>query len=536
MAFLRIEKKKSGTYMRIVKSYKDNGTPRHKTLYSLGKVEDYPSKQLENIAKKLLEVAGVSMESIVKESFKEIDRVNYGYVLVIKKLWKLFNMNVFSNYIANRTRAKFDWISVLQLMIAERLNEPVSKRSSFYNQSEYIGLNNHYNLEHFYRTLDILSKEQDYLKEHLFTQQQSLFTDQLDVVFYDVTTLYFESQQDRPDSKPSKGYSKDGKAHKTQVFLGLLVDKMRNPITYNIYKGNTSEGNTMMEAVKQFKNNYRIDKAIVVADSAMFDSKNRNFIVDNSIDYIIGERLKVLPEQVKEKLLNRSLHTPINENTDIDRFSLTCIEHQGRKIICTYSEKRAKKDAYEREKLIDKAQKWIDQPSKYKQAKKKGAGRFISTDENGVPLELNKQKIEEDAKYDGFKALSTTTDLPVEDVLEKYKDLFEVEHAFRTLKSQLEIRPVYHWTDSRIEGHIAMCFIAYTFLNYLRNATNLQYREIVKALDLMQMSVIEEGETKRKVYMRSKATENGKILLNKLKIVMPNDVMSESAVNQAVKI
>jgi transposase len=530
MAFLRVEKKESGTYMRIVESYKEKGIPKHRTLYSLGKVEDYPSYQLENIAKKLLELAGVALEDIVAESFHEVGRVNYGYILIIKKLWKIFNMDTFSKHITSITKTKFNWIEVLQLMIVERLNEPSSKLSTYNNQSEYLGLSETYELQYFYRTLDLLAQKQDYLKQHLFKQQQNLFTQELDVVFYDVTTLYFESQKENPNSKRQKGYSKDGKAHKTQVVLGLLVDKLRNPITYNIYKGNTYEGGTMIDALSQLRKTHKIDKVVAVADSAMIDSGNRAFMEDCSINYIIGDRLKNLPENIQQQLLNKKTHKAVNDNVTKENFSYACIEYQGRKLICTYSENRAHKDAYEREKLIIKAEEWLKNPSKYKQAKKKGAGRFITINEDGLPLELNKDKIKEDAKYDGFKALSTTTDLSIEEVLEKYRDLFEVEHAFRTLKSQLEIRPVYHWTDERIEGHIAMCFIAYTFLNYLRNITQMQYREIIKAIDQMQMSIIEEGQSKEKVYMRSKITDNSEKILNKLKIATPKDTTPQNTV------
>ena len=99
--------------------------------------------------------------------------------------------------------------------------------------------------------------------------------------------------------------------------------------------------------------------------------------------------------------------------------------------------------------------------------------------------------------------MATTTKLGVVEIIEKYSDLFEVEHAFRTLKSQLEIRPVFHWTNARIQGHIAMCFLSYTFLNYLRNSTQLQYRQIIRAIDKMQMSEIKEDNKSELLYMRS---------------------------------
>lgn len=532
MAFLRAEKKKSGTYLRIVQSYKDKGTAKHKTLHSLGKIEDYPPEQLESIAKKLLELAGLNMEEIVASSFHEIARVNYGYALVIKKLWDLFNMNEFVRKVKQKSKIQFDWMQVLQLLIAERINEPTSKRQSCFNQEEYLGFGDSIDLQHFYRTLDVLSKEQNLLRRHLFQQQRSLFTQELDVVFYDVTTLYFDSQKEIEGNKKKKGYSKDGKAHKTQVVLGLLVDKQRNPVTYHIYEGNTYEGHTMIDALKDLKQDYNIDRIIVVADSSMIDTANRKYITESNMDYILGDRIKVLPESVKSKLLDKNNHLPLSKGISKSDYSYTSLNYKERRIICTYSSKRAEKDAYERGKLIKKAQTWLENPNKYKNVKKRGAGRFIVSSDEGHPLELNTEKIEQDARYDGFKAIATSTKISASEVLSKYNDLYEVEHAFRALKSQLEIRPVYHWTNQRIEGHIAMCFIAFTFLNYLRNTTQLQYKTIRKALDRMQMSMIKEDKSDDITYMRSNIREEEKTIFSTLKIVAPRDITPEKTINQ----
>jgi transposase len=536
MAFLRAEKKKSGTYLRIVESYKFQGKPRHRTIHSLGKVEDYPAEQLEKIAKKLLELSGMEMDQIIASSFHETNRFNYGYALVIKKMWEVFNMGIFVRMANSRTRARFGWEGVLQLMVAERLNEPCSKLRTFSNQNEYIGFGTEAGLQHFYRTLDILNKEQDILKKHLFKQQRSLFAQRLDVVFYDVTTLYFDSQLEQQDSIRKKGYSKDGKAHKTQVVLGLLVDKLRNPVSYDIYEGNTYEGHTMIEALKKLKKQYSIDRCIVVADSAMIDKDNRDYITGNEMDYILGDRIKSLPKKIKDHLLDKTKHVKVFEEVKKEQYSYAQLDYKGRRIICTYSEKRAKKDAHQREKLIDKAQNWIENPGKYKQVKKRGAGRFINIDQDGTPRELDHQRISLDARYDGFKAIATTTKLGVAEILEKYSDLFEVEHAFRTLKSQLEIRPVFHWTNERIKGHIAMCFLAYTFLNYLRNATQLQYSQILKALDKMQMSEIKEDSKSELLYMRSNVDEDQSRIFKKLNIKIPKDVTPINTINQYFKL
>lgn len=528
MAFLRVEKKKSGTYLRIIQSFKIDGKTKHKTIHSLGKVEDYSVEQLERIAKKLVEIAGGNINNVFGGSFQELGRYNYGYALITQHLWRDYNFAGLTKIINNRNKIKFSWHEVLQLMIAERINEPGSKLQSHFNQNEYIGFSDkEIPLHHFYRTLDILSKEEDLIKNHVFTQQHSLFSTVLDVVFYDVTTIYFESQIEQDDALRKKGYSKDGKAHKTQVVLGLLVDKDRNPITYQVYQGNTYEGGTMVDALEKMRTQFTIDKVIVVADSAMIDKDNRDFMVKNEIDYIIGDSIKSLAKDIREKLINKENHRSVK-----DLFTYTETGYKGRRLICTYSEKRARKDACERQKLIDKANRWLNEPSKYKQVKKRGAGRFISTTEKGTPIELDKERIEQDAKFDGFKALSTTTDLDIEVILSKYRDLFEVEHSFRALKSQLEIRPVFHWTDKRIRGHVLMCFIAFTFINRLKNTTQLQYRAIVKAIDKMQVSEINDDKIDKNIYLRSKIDETQQKIIDKLGLKVPNDTTPQNAINQ----
>jgi transposase len=531
MAFLRAEKKESGTYLRIIQSYKLDGKSKHKTLYSLGKLEDYDSNQLERIAKKILELIGKDIDVLDSGHLYELGRYNYGYALVVNKLWDVFNLDKLARVVSHRHRTKFDWQTIFRFMIAERINEPCSKLQSSFNQSEYLGFSEgSIPLHQFYRTLDLLSNEEDFIKQHLFTQQRSLFSTVLDVVFYDVTTLYFESQVEQKDALRQKGYSKDGKAHKTQIVLGLLVDKNRNPISYQIYQGNTYEGHTMLGALNSMKQQFTIDRVVVVADTAMIDKENRNFMVNNQIDYIIGDSIKTLPKTIKETLINIENHKAI-EGISKQSFSYNETIYKGRRIICTYSAKRARKDAYAREKLIDKAKQWLEEPSKYNQVKKRGAGRFITT-KDGEPKTLNLQVIENDAKYDGFKALSTTTELPVETIIEKYSDLFEVEHTFRALKSQLEIRPVFHWTDKRIKGHIAMCFTAFTFINHLKNITKLQYRTIVKAIDRMQVSLIKDDKAKSNIYLRSKIDSTEQTIIDKLKLKVLNDTTPQNAINQ----
>lgn len=532
MAFLRVDKKKSGRYIRIIQSYKENGKARHRTLYSLGKVEDYTPDQLENIAKKLMELADRSLDELYGDGFTEQARYNYGYSLVLNSLWNTFNLDILIRRISRRRKVQFNWEDALKLMVVERINEPCSKLRNSLNQSEYFGLTeNKVELHHLYRTLDILSDEENAIKSHLFTQGRTLFSTVLDVVFYDVTTLYFDSHVEQEGALRQKGYSKDGKAHKTQVVLGLLVDKNRNPITYEVYQGNTYEGETMIDALKVMKKNYTIDNVVVVADTAMIDKANREYMVSQGIEYIIGDSVKGLGKKIQGELIDHSGHKPLVSSKD-NTITYVEKEYKGRRLICTYSTKRARKDAHERQKLIDKAQKWIEQPSKYKSVKKRGAGRFIKTDEDGQAIDIDLERIANDEKYDGFKAISTTTTQSIETILTKYQDLFEVEHSFRALKSQLEIRPMFHWTDKRILGHICMSFIAFTFINHIKNITQQQYHPLIKAIDRMQLSKILDAKSNKIIYIRSKVGETQQVLIDKLKLKIPKDANPQNAVNQ----
>lgn len=530
MAFIKTEKKANGTYLRIVESYREGTKTKHRTLHTLGKVEDYTLSQLEGLGRKFLELAGKTIDDLPKNTFSELGRYNYGYALAINKLWGLFKMNDVLKYVGNGTKTRFDWETCLKLMIVERMNEPCSKRQCSFNQSEYIGFLSNIELHQFYRTLDIISNREHLIKEHMRKQHSILSGEILDVVFYDVTTLYFDSHVEEEGNLRQKGYSKDGKARKTQVVLGLLVDKKRNPISYEVYPGNTYEGATMITALEKLQKQYKKSELVVVADSGMIDKTNRDFMVKNKINYIIGDPIKSLGKGISSKLIDPKNHTFLGEKES--GLTYVEVEYKGRRLICTYSVKRAAKDAYERQKLIDKATAWLQNPSKYKQVKKRGAGRFIEMDGDGETLKLNLEQIRADEKFDGFKAISTTTKLSVEELLSKYRDLFEVEHAFRTLKSQLEIRPMFHWTDSRIKGHICMCFIAYAFLNYMRNRTNMQYSTLIKTLDKMQVSKIEDSQKSEITYMRANICEEQTKLLKTMNLPQLPSLSIESTINQ----
>jgi len=512
MAFLRAENKKSGKYLRIVESYRDEtGKARQRILYSLGKVEDYSPEQLKRIGAKLYQLGGGNLKELLGIEATEKARYNYGYYQVFYKAFKNFSLDYLSKNIQAKHKLGFNFQNALLLMLIERLHDPCSKRSSYFNQGEYINIQP-VELQHLYRTLDKLADYHQLIQKHIYQTGRNLFNQQLDVVFYDVTTLYFDSELEDENSIRETGFSKDGKIGKTQILFCMLIDRHKQPIGYRIFKGGTFEGHTFEYAIDDLRKEFQIDKVIVVADRGMLSTDNLKLVVDNGYEFIVGERLRTLPKKIKSYLVqikNYQQEWVYNDNLGKQVLVKFCTtEYKDRTIIGTFSQKRAKKDRHKREEKLLKAQKLLSNPANIE----KKASRYFLKKETKEKYILNEAKIAEDEKYDGFLAIATNnTKLPIAEVLEQYKQLYRIEHTFRTFKSHLETRPMFHWSNKRIEGHICLCYIAYTLLNNTllnlnKNGGQFTEGNLRKTLDKMQLSLIEHDS--KEVLLRSTQREN----------------------------
>src|SRR5690606_34203461 len=347
------------------------------------------------------------------------------------------------------------------------------------------------------------------IQQHIYQTGRDLFNTQLDVVFYDVTTLYFESSVESEEENRTlrrKGFTKDGKVGDTQILFCMLIDRNKRPIGYQIFKGNTYEGHTLPEALKGLKQKYNIDKVIVVADRGMMNKNNLASVTGNGFEFIIGERLKSLPDKLKTQLTDlHNYHQEWHINEEDERVCVryTTLQYKGKTIIGTYSTKRAAKDKHDREALLGKTNVLLNHPELLQKKAKRHFLKQTGTEQ----YEIDEEKIQASTKYDGFLAISTNNaTLPATEILDQYKQLFKIEHTFRSFKSHLETRPVFHWTDKRIEGHICLCYIAYTLQHYVLQKlekfpikiTDKILREI---LDKMQVSLLQHNGDK--VYLRS---------------------------------
>ena len=284
-----------------------------------------------------------------------------------------------------------------------------------------------------------------------FEHTKAVMGGQVTVAFYDTSTLYFESQE---DDVRVPGYSKDGKNENPQVVLGLLVGTGGNPIGYELHKGNQYEGSTLLPIVKKLEKRFNLSHPVIIADSGLLSAKNIEQLEEDGYEYIVGARVRSMSKADKEAVLKLGLK-------DGELISLTI---KDRRHVISMSDKRAKKDARDREKGIKRLEKRFANGKITKASvNNRGYNRFLTLQgETTVTIDLD--KIAEDARLDGLKGYVTNSKITDKEIVENYRNLSFIERAFRMNKTDLAIRPIYHRLFNRIEAHVCICFTAYTIL------------------------------------------------------------------------
>ena len=518
--FLREIKAGGNTYLNIVETYRVKGKVRHKYIASLGRLDDeVKGEQLKRIALKLLEYYDKNKTILDVSSAEERERKIWGGVKVYRKIWDYFGFDKIFKKILRGRKIEFDFFSATFLMLLDRLLGPKSKLKSYEEQERYYGIEEN-DLQHLYRALDVLADNKEIIEQELFHKNRSLFNIGVDVVLYDVTTLYFDSS--RVDSLRDFGFSKDCKINNVQILLGLLTDLDGRPVGFDIFPGNTFEGHTLEDAIKKINDRFNINRLIIICDQAMLSKDNLKLLQEAGYQYIVGSRIKNRSKSLKEKILEIEKYSELLKTED-ETVLYRELDLAGDRLICTWSSARARKDKAIRERLLAKAEKIIYQ-GKGSVINKRGASRYIKLETQGTPS-LNEDKIIEDTRWDGFFGIQTNCkNLSHSTILSYYKDLWRIEESFRIFKSHLETRPIFHWTPKRIKGHMVLCFIAFMLertleLELRNNKIEYSPEKIRKALNDLQFSTIQiENKT---FYLRSNVEGLANDILRLLKIRIP---------------
>ena len=347
---------------------------------------------------------------------------------------------------------------LLKHLVISRITHPGSKL----NLAQYLtdtGRNT-ISVYSIYRFLDKLNDRlKEKVEEITFAYTKSVLGGKIGVVFYDMTTIYFEASE--PDDFRIAGFSKEGKHQNPQIMLGLLVGKDGYPIGYELFEGNTFEGNTLIPILENYINRFKIDKPIVIADSGLLSQSNIELLVENKYGFIIGARIKNESNPIKNKILE--LEIASGQSSKIDKGN-------GLVLHISYSEKRAKKDKFNRERGLAKLEKRITSGKLTKaNINNRGYNKFLKLEGN-VSVSIDKDKLKQDIKWDGLKGYLTNTVLSSTEVIANYNNLWKIEKAFRINKTDLQIRPIYHRLRKRIEAHICVSFMSYLVFKELERA------------------------------------------------------------------
>ncbi|MFZ0281959.1 MAG: IS1634 family transposase [Bacteroidales bacterium] len=334
-------------------------------------------------------------------------------------------------------------------LVISRLAFPLSKLKTIDYLYRYQGVM--LDIDAVYRFLDKLNNRlKGKVEQIAFAHTLNVLSGNISVVFYDMTTLYFEASDE--DDLRKTGFSKDGKHQNPQIFIGLLVGLGGYAIGYDIFEGNTYEGHTLIPFLEKISKKFNLEKPVVVADAGLLSNENIKALETNHYEYILGARLKNEADRIKEKILRSKFK---------DGSTITIVKPPKKRLIVNYSSVRATKDEYNRRRGLNRLEKKIKTGRLTKSnINNRGYNKYLRLT-GEISIEIDYEKYNHDQAWDGLKGYITNSMLNNEEVMQNYKNLWFVEKAFRMSKTDLRIRPIYHRLRDRIEAHICIAFTAY---------------------------------------------------------------------------
>jgi transposase len=566
--FVRTVKAKGHRYVRIVENYREGGRLHQRVVANLGNVKLCQKDLVQVIEglRQLVEKVYVTEEEIEPQNGSEYGRITVGIWL-----WRQLGFEeVLSGRFA-RTRVKEVGSVYAQCMVLNRLCDPESKLGIFRwledvylpgwglprvlekeEQKEYA--------ERFYRTLDYLERWKEGLEKELYVRVRDLFHLRVDVVFYDVTSSYFEGAGARGLGK--RGYSRDGHPQDKQVVIGLVLCQGL-PIAHHIFEGNRTDITTVKEVAKDLKERFQIGRFVFVGDRGMVSEEIIEFLEEEGIDYVVALRRRECRETAKALEVDvdetwedlgcvRAKELVVEADTFVrDEWGLASKE--GRRLVLCYNEERAGQERQKRRDKMDKLRPQLEalcalvNSGKLKNprtiteratrilSRRKGSRYFNWNLQDGrFEFSEDKRKLAYEEKLDGkFVLLCRTKSywLSTFEVVETYKDLWEIEWAFRDLKSFIELRPMRHYKDNRVRGHVQICVWALLTQRVLQKRLDQAGIGMTSRMALESLRTIKVVETQvgqKKITFVTPPNPRNQGILNALGLGLPRVLVEEA--------
>ena len=527
--YIRTTKNQRGdAYYHLVESYRQDGKVKQRTLMSLGRVEDNRMEELAAAISKHLETINIFNLS------KEIDISDtyiLGPLLVLERMIENLGIKAaLQNVLSKHKRLLFDFEKVVFTQLSSRSIKPVSKLALYDNwvSRMYPELVDHQvDLQHIYRSLDILADHKEEIEKFLYQWKKDLFTLNVDVVLYDLTTIRFESTREDMGELRKFGYSKEMRTDCTQVVLGLLTDTDGIPLCFEVHPGNTFEGKTLQGIVEKMRGKFSIRRFIFIADRGLFSFENLEHIRADGGEFIVGLKMGSMTKQRQEDYYDLSKFIWINQAL---AFYETVLN--GDRCIITWSKSRYERDGKAREDILEKIRLKLA-------AEKKMTKKFITNRNYKKYLKIQ-------GKDHCELNITNVASMTASDIVTHYKQLWKIEDAFGEIKGTLKTRPMFHWTDKRIIGHLVLCFLAYLCEAHLTKSLResqdqldkksitkkiIKSREltVVQAMDeLNHVMAIPVKVRKQTIWVRTDIPPNAQNLMKAIGMRIPPKILQKT--------
>jgi transposase len=523
------------TYVQLAHNVRDpqSGFARAQVLYNFGRADSLDLGAIRRLVRSLCRF--ISPEDALEAqgstpALRFIKSAPLGGAYLLRHLWERLGLQTVLAKALQKRDFSFTVEWAIFAMVANRALAPDSKRGVEEWVSEDVSLGNPepISLQHLYRAMDFLLEHEESIQKEVFFATADLFNLEVDLLFFDTTTTYAECEEE--DHLRRYGHSKDSRPDRPQIVIGLAVTKEGLPVRCWVLPGNTADMTTV-ERVKSDLRGWKLSRCIWVMDRGMSSEANRIVLQKAGGHYILGEKLRDSQAAHKEALSFQGRYQKVRENLEVKEIVVGDGERR-RRFVLVYNPEQAKKDQATREKTLKRIAEMIlalgdPEVASHKKAvcallSHRSMGRYIRQTKTGK-LRINQAKVQEEESLDGKYLLSSSDDtLSPEDIALGYKQLMEVERAFRTLKTTLELRPLYHRKEERIRAHVLLCYLSLLLVRIAERETGETWDRIRPIMDRCHLG--EFSSKDGRIFQRTELTSEQVNILNRLKIAHPPSV------------
>jgi transposase len=530
-------KNKDGTVVEYVQLAhniwdKEKGYAKAEVIHSFGRSDQLDKEALKRLIKSMSRFLDPEDSARIEQgedSLKIISSRAAGGAYLLKSLWKRLGLDAcITKIIASRAHTA-PVADALFAMVANRALAPSSKLAieQWAAEEVYLGDHRPLQVQHFYRAMDVLLEHEEAVQKEVFWSTASLLNLTVDLIFFDTTNTYFETDDPGASELKAYGKSKHKRDDLPQVTIGLAVTREGIPVRCWVLPGNQHDSQCV-EQVQRDLNSWNLGRVVWVMDRGMTSDANRRILQKAGGQYILGEKLSGSTLS-KEALSRGGRFRKISDNLHIKEVHVG--EGTGRRrYVIAYNPKQADLDRANRERLLERLSTELDELNNSDSSKKQcrvklhpTMGRYVKELKNGK-LRIDRSKVRQDEKLDGKYLLSTSDlHLSAEDIALGYKQLLEVERAFRTLKSTLNLRPVYHSRDDRIRSHVLLCWLALLLVRIAELETGRTWRTIRRLMQ--QQNLVDLSSRNGRILQHTELTNEQRNILKKLKITPPKRIL-----------